>query len=296
MSCVRALLSVFIFFFSRVTINKSIVTLVALRMVEMAIWFFLATVVVFVTALLGFLVLRKGSKLTKNECLGLRTGNVLGDGFGEGRAWKGKDPPVFSGRPLEFSEWQFAIEEALAVVPPADQVWFAVSYRGGDARRWFMTAYPDGERPNDWTPLWNGLRAAFSPDGERAFHRTKLLRIRQVGSLENYIVEFRSICISSSEVDELTKAILFTEGLKVELRRAVKQAQAETLQTAVRAARAAMECEPELIEQDNSSSSPLYARRVTSARTSSLAGLRRLPPCVNVRILSVVSTVHAWVT
>ena len=223
----------------------------------MVIWFFLATVVAVVTVLLGFLVLRKGS--TKNECLGLRTGNVLGDGLGEGRAWKGKDPPVFSGRHFEFSEWQFAIEEALAVVPPADQVRSAVSYLGGDARRWFMTAYPDGERPNDWTSLRNGLRAAFSPDGERAFHRTKLLRIRQVGSLENYIAEFRSLCISSSEVDELTKAILFTEGLKVELRRAVKQTQAETLQTAVRAACAAAECEPESIEQDNSSSSSLYA-------------------------------------
>ena len=212
--------------------------------------------------------------------MGLRTGNILGDGFGVGRAWKGKDPPVFSGRPLEFSEWQFAIEEALAVVPPADQVRFAVSYLGGDARRWFMTAYPDGERPNDWTSLRNGLRAAFSPDGERAFHRTKLLRIRQVGSLENYIAEFRSLCISSSKVDELTKAILFTEGLKVELCRAVKQAQAETLQTAVRAARAAAECEPELIQQDNSSSSSLYAsesdvgKNKFSRRPTSIASVR----------------------
>ena len=105
----------------------------------MAIWFFPATVVVVVTALLGFLVLRKGS--TKNECLGLRKGNVLDDGCGKGRAWKGKDPPVFSGRSLEFSEWQFAIEKALAVVPPAEQVRFAVSNLGRDARTWFITAY-----------------------------------------------------------------------------------------------------------------------------------------------------------
>ena len=125
-------------------------------MVEMAIWFFLATVVVVITALLGFLVLRKGS--TRNDSLGFRTGNVLSDGIGEGQAWKGKDPQVFSGRPLEFSEWQFTIEEALAVVPPADQVRFALSYLGGDARRWFMTTYPDGERPNDWTSL---LRSCY---------------------------------------------------------------------------------------------------------------------------------------
>ena len=128
--CVRALFSVFIFFsrVTMVTIDKNIVTLVALRILEMVIWFFLSTVVVVVTALLGFLVL-KG--FTKNDCLGF---HGLGGGFGEGRAWKGKDPPVFFGRPLEFSEWQFAIEEALAVVPPADQVRFAVSYLCGDAQ------------------------------------------------------------------------------------------------------------------------------------------------------------------
>ena len=94
-------------------------------------------------------------------------------------------------------------EEAFAVVRRADQVRFAVSYLSGDARRWqwFMTAYPDGERPKDWTSLRNGLRAAFSPDGERAFHRSRLFRIRQVGPLENYIAEFRSLSISSSGVD-----------------------------------------------------------------------------------------------
>ena len=195
------------------------------------------------------------------------------------------------------SEWQFAIEEALAVVSPADQVRFAVLYLSGDTRRWFLTAYPDGERPNDWTSLRNGLRAAFSPDGERAFHRTRLLRIRQVGPQENYIAEVRSLCISSSEVDEWTKAILFTEGLKVELRRAVKQAQAETLQiqTALRAVRAAAECEPELMEQDDLSSSSLYAserdvgKNKFSRRPTSIASVRgrqNTTRCFNCRRLS----------
>ena len=49
------------------------------------------------------------------------------------------------------------------------------------------------------------------------------------------------------------------DRVKVELRRAVKQAKAETLQTAVKAARAAAECEPELIKQDELPSSSLYA-------------------------------------
>ena len=62
-------------------------------------------------------------------------------------------------------------------------------------------------------------------------------------------------------MDELTTAILFAEELKVELRQAVIQAQTETVQTAVRAARAAAECEQELIEQDYSPSSSLRASK-----------------------------------
>ena len=88
------------------------------------------------------------------------------------------------------------------------------------------------------------LQAAFSPEFEKESHRSRLLKIRQVGALEDYITEFRSLCISSPGVDDLTQAILFTEGLKPSVRRVVKQAHAETLQAAMRAARAA-ECEPE---------------------------------------------------
>ena len=180
----------------------------------------------------------------------------------EGRPWKGKDPPVFSGRPLEFSEWQFAIEEAHAVVRPADQVRFAVSYLSGDARRWFMTAYPDGERPKDWTSLRNGVRAAFSPDGERAFHRTRLFRIRQVGPPENYIAEFRSLCISSSGVDDKSNPVygrvyggVTSGGETSSGGNASNCREGGTCRAA--------ECEPELIEQDDlpssTPSSSLYA-------------------------------------
>ena len=84
-------------------------------------------------------------------------------------------------------------------------------------------------RPNDWSSLRKELQAAFSPEFEKASHRSRLLKMRQVGALEDYITEFRSLCISSPGVDDLTQAILFTEGLKPSVRRVVKQAHAETL-------------------------------------------------------------------
>ena len=138
------------------------------------------------------------------------------------------------------------MEEVLVVVPQNDQVRFVVSNLAADARRWFMTTYSacGHPRPSDWSSLRKELQAVFSPEFEKASHRSRLLKIRQVGALEDYITEFRSLCISSPGVDDLTQAILFTEGLKPSVRRVVKQAHAETLQAAMRAARAA-ECEPE---------------------------------------------------
>ena len=44
--------------------------------------------------------------------------------FIESNPWKGKEPSVFSGKAADFSEWGFAMEEALAVVPQIDQVRF----------------------------------------------------------------------------------------------------------------------------------------------------------------------------
>ena len=93
-------------------------------------------------------------------------------------------------------------------------------------------------RPNDWSFLRKELQAAFSPEFEKASQRSRLLKIRQVGALEDYITEFRSLCISSPGVDDLTQAILFTEGLNLSVSCVVKQACAETLQAAMRAARA----------------------------------------------------------
>ena len=131
----------------------------------------------------------------------------------ESKPWKGKEPPVFSGKPADFSEWCFAMEEVLVVVPQNDQVRFVVSYLAADARRWFMTTYSacGRPRPNDWSSLRKELQAAFSPEFEKASHRSRLLKIRQVGALEDYITEFRRLCISSPGVDDLTLAIVFTE-------------------------------------------------------------------------------------
>ena len=171
----------------------------------------------------------------------------------QGGRWKGKEPIVFSGRPADFAEWRFSMDEALAVarVPPTEEVSYAVSFLSGDARRWFMTQCSGENRPKDWPILRDRLKEAFSPDLERALNRSNLLKIRQTGSLEDYIEDFRRLSILTPEVDELTRTTIFTEGLKKDIRRAVKLSQVERLQSAIRIARSALQVEEsELAEED----------------------------------------------
>ena len=171
----------------------------------------------------------------------------------KGGRWKGKEPIVFSGRPADFAEWRFSMDEALAVarVPPTEEVSYAVSFLSGDARRWFMTQCSGENRPKDWPILRDRLKEAFSPDLERALNRSNLLKIRQTGSLEDYIEDFRRLSILTPEVDELTRTTIFTEGLKKDIRRAVKLSQVERLQSAIRIARSALQVEEsELAEKD----------------------------------------------
>ena len=51
----------------------------------------------------------------------------------ESKPWKGKEPTVFSGKPSDFSEWCFSMEEVLVLVPQNGQVRFVVSYLAADA-------------------------------------------------------------------------------------------------------------------------------------------------------------------
>ena len=86
---------------------------------------------------------------------------------------------MFSGKPADFSECCFAMEEVVVVVPLNDQVRFVVSYLAADARI-FMTTYSacGHPRPNDWSSLRKELQAAFSPEFEKASHRCRLQKIR----------------------------------------------------------------------------------------------------------------------
>ena len=137
-----------------------------------------------------------------------------------------KEPPIFSGKLLELAEWIFAVEEALPYIPSDEQVAFAISYLAGDARRWLLTYLAENERPKNWTTLKESLETAFAPRSEKRHYVGHLLNARQEGTLEEYIERFRRLCLyAGSEVSEVTRTLIFVEGLNEALRRHVKLAQ-----------------------------------------------------------------------
>lgn len=189
---------------------------------------------------------------------------------------RGRDPCTFSGKPDELREWLFTIEEDLRMNSTGDEVGVAASYLEGDARRWFIALCSDGGRPTTWPVMKRKLEDAYAPGHERERARYQFLRARQTGSLEDYIAEFSRLCLSVRDVDELTKTLVFVEGLSSSLRLAVKREHPSSLQSAVRAARTAQELSGE-------GSLCGSALSVESARVSSLSARKKVRPWYNQR-------------
>ena len=124
----------------------------------------------------------------------------------------------------------------------------------GDARRWFMSFTAESERPRSWLALKKALELAFSPRAEKRHHLGQLLKARQNEMLEEYIESFRWLCLhAGAEASEVTRTLIFIEGLDNGLRKHVKLSQPENLQAAFQAARAIADLTPDMEGQSFSS-------------------------------------------
>ena len=152
-----------------------------------------------------------------------------------------REPIQFTGQSLCLREWVFVIEEALRMNRPSDDVGFAASYLGGDARRWFISHCENVGRPSNWSAFKHQLEKAYAPEHEREQCRFQFLRTRQTGSLEEYVTAFGRLSLDNRNVDELTRTLVFVEGLCPELKSAVRREHPRNVQSAIRAARTALE-------------------------------------------------------
>ena len=186
-----------------------------------------------------------------------------------------KEPSTYDGAdPSKFKAWIFDVEEALSArrLSPDREVAFAASYLQGNAKLWFVNVHEQGNRPANWFKLKARLSTAFGPAHVQERSRILLLRTTQTGDLESYVSSFSGLALMTTDLDDHTKAIIFTKGLVPYLQKSVLQQHPETLQNAVRAAR----CAQEVAKSDDSpnSNAPMFA----AVRTDFRRPLVRLTP------------------
>ena len=124
----------------------------------------------------------------------------------------------------------------MAICSPKDPVVYVASYLEGNAKRWFINLCETGGRPRSWRDFRPLLKAAFFPTHEKEQSRVALFRLRQTASLQEYIDAFSSLSLACEGCHELTKSLLFVEGLHEDLRRQVRQIFPKSLQEAIRTA------------------------------------------------------------
>ena len=154
-----------------------------------------------------------------------------------------KEPASFDGSPSKFKEWLFSLEQAMSVLSLKDAVTFASSYLEGNAKRWYISICENGKKPANWVEFRRLLESNFLPAHEKEQSRVALFRLRQTGSLRDYVSQFSTYSLAAADCDELTKTLLFMEGLSKDLARQVRPKFPQTLQEAVRLAHIAEDCE-----------------------------------------------------
>jgi len=92
-----------------------------------------------------------------------------------------REPGTFAGRPDDFAEWLFTVEEAVRTLRPRDPVGYASSFLEGSARRWLMAAWGlDGEhRAENWPAFRESLKETFAERHDRELNRLRLIRTHQ---------------------------------------------------------------------------------------------------------------------
>ena len=159
-----------------------------------------------------------------------------------------KDPKTFSGEADCFKEWSFSVDLALrshGITQGQSQVDFAASsgYFEGSSSLWFISRREAGVEFQDWPALREQLAATFGPDlHEEEDSRLALFSLFQTGSLDEYVRAFSRLSLCVSDIDELSRALLFVRGLSDDLRPDAMREHPKNLSQAIRAARTARRC------------------------------------------------------
>jgi hypothetical protein len=85
----------------------------------------------------------------------------------------------------------------------------------------------------DWDDFKNGIKLAFQPPNHWQIIRRQLKALRQTGSIQEYVHQFRNLIGQTTGMDPKDQALQFAEGLKSTTRTYVNFQAPTDLSTAI---------------------------------------------------------------
>lgn len=142
------------------------------------------------------------------------------------------EPKAFNGarsaKELENFLWDMEQYFAAARIPDVEQVTFTSMYLSGDAKLWWRTRMSDDAstgrpRIDSWERLKKEMKDQFLPCNASWVARDSLKRLKQSGTVRDYVKEFSSLMLDIQNMSEEDKLFNFMSGLQpwaqMELRR-----------------------------------------------------------------------------
>ena len=137
--------------------------------------------------------------------------------------------------------WDLEHYFATAHVHTNDKLTMAVRYFRGDAILWWRTKNADDESANrpkvdTWEKLKDALREKFLPSNSSWVARDRLKRLKQVGSIHEYVKEFTSLLLDIQNMSDEDKLHNFISGMQGWAQNELRRQKVQDLPSAIAAA------------------------------------------------------------
>lgn len=160
---------------------------------------------------------------------------------------KGNKPETFNGNRdfLGVNTWLYKIEQYLALtqisspqvtLTDLNRITFASSYFSGNAAVWWFNIVQSVAAPTTWDNFKELVIKEFIPADHTRRAREKLRKLKQLGSVEKYVAEFRNTILAISDMHEGEKTDRFVQGLKYGVKVEVMKSGVETFDECARIA------------------------------------------------------------
>ena len=146
-----------------------------------------------------------------------------------------QQPPVFKGerQGLKVKVWLYQVEKYLELsdILPGNQA-FAVNYAAtllqGQAAIWWYTVVQRNAVPTTWPELREAIIKEFIPFDSTISARESLDRLYQTSTVEDYINQFRNLCLTIPDLSQGDMLHRFIHGLKTQTQMQVKVQRPQT--------------------------------------------------------------------